>query len=105
VKTEAKRTMRGTEVDGETYLSDYKEVHGMMVPFTMESGAKGGTMRQKMVVDSVEYNPNLPDSLFAMPAGTKPAATSVKSVAAAADSAATTAKPAKASKTAKVKKP
>ena len=75
VKTEAKRTIRGSEVDGETYLSDYKEVHGMMVPFTMESGAKGGTMRQKMVIDSVEYNPNLPDTLFAMPAGTKPAAT------------------------------
>lgn len=73
VKTEAKRTIRGTEVEGETYLSDYKEVNGLMMPFTMESGAKGGSMRQKMVIDSVECNVALADSLFAMPAGTKPA--------------------------------
>ena len=74
VKMEAKRTIRGTEVDGETYLSDYKEVNGIMMPFTMESGAKGQSMRQKMVIDSVECNPQLADDLFAMPAGTKPAA-------------------------------
>ena len=73
VKTEAKRTIRGSEVEGETFLSDYKEVNGLMMPFTMESGAKGGTMRQKMLIDSVECNVNLPDSLFKMPAGTKPA--------------------------------
>jgi hypothetical protein len=72
VKTEAKRMMRGSEVDGETFLSDYKEVNGMMMPFTMESGAKGQSMRQKMVIDSVLMNASLPDSLFLMPAGTKP---------------------------------
>ena len=72
VKIEAKRTMRGSEVDGESFLSDYKEVNGLMMAFTMENGAKGQSMRQKMVIDSVETNVNLPDSLFAMPAGTKP---------------------------------
>ena len=74
VKTEAKRNIRGSEVEGETFLSDYKEVKGMMMPFTMESGAKGGSMRQKMVIDSIETNVSLADSLFLMPAGTKPAA-------------------------------
>ena len=118
VKTEAKRTVRGTEVDGETFLSDYKEVNGMMMPFTMESGAKGQTMRQKMVIDSVETNVALADTLFNMPAGTKPAgvvesgktaakdgAKTEAAATAATDSSATAAKATKASKTVKAKKP
>jgi outer membrane lipoprotein-sorting protein len=118
VKTEAKRVMRGSEVDAETFLSDYKEVNGLMMPFTMESGAKGQSMRQKMVIDSVQCNANLPDSLFAMPAGTKPftppvakaegaKADASKATASAAgtDSTATSAKSTKAAKTSKAKKP
>jgi outer membrane lipoprotein-sorting protein len=74
VKTESKRKIRGTEVDGEAFMSDYKEVAGLMMPFTMEQGQKGNPQRQKMVIDSVVVNVSLPDSIFAMPAGTKPAA-------------------------------
>ncbi len=74
IKVEAKRTIRGTEVEGETVLGDYKEVDGMMMPHTMENGAKGSPQKQKMVIDKIEVNPDLADSLFAMPAGTKPAA-------------------------------
>src|SRR5580765_8585403 len=117
VKTEAKRIMRGSEVDGETFLSDYKEVNGLMMPFTMESGAKGQSMRQKMVIDSVLCNANLPDSLFAMPAGTKPftppvakaegaKADAAKATASAAGTDSTaSAKNTKAAKTSKAKKP
>ena len=74
IKVEAKRKVRGTEIDGETLFGDYKEVDGMPVAHTMESGAKGSAQKQKMVVEKVEMNPDVPDSLFAMPAGTKPAA-------------------------------
>ena len=90
VKSEAKRTIRGTEVESETLFGDYKEVQGMMMPFTMESGAKGSPMRQKMVMDSVEVNPVLPDTLFALPAGAKRAA---PPVVAGTDSAKAVAKP------------
>src|SRR4029077_19373837 len=31
IKMESKRTVRGTEVEGESYLSDYKEVEGLMI--------------------------------------------------------------------------
>jgi outer membrane lipoprotein-sorting protein len=119
VKTEAKRTVRGSEVEGESYLSDYKEVNGLMMPFTMENGAKGQSMRQKMVIDSVETNVSLADSLFLMPAGTKPATAmpgpkaeakagetgngKTETAAATADSSAATTKATKASK--KAKKP
>jgi hypothetical protein len=73
IKTEAKRTVRGSEVETESYLSDYKDENGHMMPHTIESGLKGAPQRQKLVIEKVECNPNLPDSLFAMPAGTKPA--------------------------------
>jgi len=69
IKGEAKRTIRGTEVDGESYLSDYKEVDGLMMPYAMESGSKGAPHRQKMVFEKVEFNVPLADSLFAMPGG------------------------------------
>ena len=73
VKTEAKRTMRGSEVETESFLSDYKEEGGHMMPHTIESGVKGSPTRQKLVIEKIECNPPLADSLFAMPAGTKPA--------------------------------
>jgi len=69
VKMESKRMARGSEVESESYVSNYKEVEGMMMPFAVESGMKGNPMRQKIVVDKIEVNPTLQDSLFAMPAG------------------------------------
>lgn len=68
IKMESKRTVRGTEVEGEATMSDYKEVEGLMMPHVMEQGQKGSPMRQKLVIEKVEINPDIPDSLFAMPA-------------------------------------
>ena len=75
VKTESKRVIRGTEVETEQYMSDYKEVDGIPYPFTIAMGRKGGPaeQRQKLVMEKVETNVPMADSLFAMPAGTKPA--------------------------------
>ena len=67
VKQEAKRKMRGTEVEGESFLSDYKDVDGIMVPFTMSQGMKGGDHRQTMSFDKVEANVAIDDASFAMP--------------------------------------
>lgn len=70
VKTERKRTIRGTEIETETLMSDYKEVDGMPFPHTLSMGPKGGAenQRQKIVVDKIELNVALPDSLFLVPA-------------------------------------
>ncbi|HET9326973.1 MAG TPA: outer membrane lipoprotein-sorting protein [Candidatus Eisenbacteria bacterium] len=73
IKMEAKRTVRGNEVDGETTYGDYKEENGLMLPHTIETGVKGAPQKQKLVLEKFEINNDLPDSLFAMPAGTKPA--------------------------------
>lgn len=68
IKMESKRMVRGTEVETESYLSDYKEVGGLMMAHVMESGAKGTPQRQKLVIDKIELNPEIDDKLFVMPA-------------------------------------
>jgi outer membrane lipoprotein-sorting protein len=68
IRTEGTRTMRGTPIDFESSVGDYKEVEGMMMPHSMESGAKGMPQRQKMTISKIELNPALDDARFAMPA-------------------------------------
>ena len=84
VKTESKRTINGTEVESESKMSDYKEVDGLTVPFTMSSGMKGGPeqAQQKIVMEKVEFNVPAADSSFAMPAvAAKPDSTAGAAVA------------------------
>jgi len=66
IKVASKRMVRGTEVEGESYLSDYKEVEGLMMPHVMENAQKGSAMRQKLVIEKVEINPVIDDSIFSM---------------------------------------
>ena len=74
VKTEGKVRRRGTEMEGETTFSDYKEVDGLMQPFSMESGAKEMQQKQKLTFTKIEMNVPLDDSRFAVPAGATGAA-------------------------------
>ena len=69
VKTEGKIKRRGTEMEGETTFSDYKDVDGLMQPFSMEVGAKEMPQTQKMTFSKIELNVPLDDSRFAVPAG------------------------------------
>jgi len=73
---DGKRTMRGTEVEFKSTMSDYKEVGGLLVAHTMQSQFQGahGAMVQTMAVDKIEFNLPAADSLFDLPAGAKPAA-------------------------------
>jgi outer membrane lipoprotein-sorting protein len=68
MKQEAKVKRRGTEMDGETTFSDYKDVGGYMQPYSMESGAKGSPQKQKMTFTKIELNVALDDARFNMPA-------------------------------------
>jgi outer membrane lipoprotein-sorting protein len=79
VKQEGKTKRRGTEFDGEQIYSDYKDVDGVMTPFTMEMGAKGMPQRQKMTFTKIEMNVPLDDSRFAFP-GKAAAADTTKAV-------------------------
>jgi outer membrane lipoprotein-sorting protein len=68
LKTEAKRTVRGSEMEIESFLSDYKEVGGLLVPHTITQGAKGRPERQVISVSKVELDVPIEDARFQMPA-------------------------------------
>ncbi len=68
IKGESKRTIRGSEVETEQTIGDYKEVEGLLIPHSFESGPKGRPERQKITIDKVELNVALDEARFAMPA-------------------------------------
>jgi hypothetical protein len=72
LKTEAKRTIRGSEMETESMSSDYKEVGGLVMPHTITNGAKGSPQKQTITVDKVELNVPLDDARFKMPEVKKP---------------------------------
>ncbi len=73
VKEEGKRTRHGTEMEAESSFGDYKEVNGLMFPFSLSSGVKGMPQKQSMTFEKIEVDPELADSFFAMPASAAPA--------------------------------
>lgn len=78
VKSEARRKIRGTDVETENFESDYKEVDGLLLPHAFEGGPKGATaaQRQKITIEKIELNAAVEDARFVMPAA--PAAEPVK---------------------------
>ncbi len=49
-------------------MSDYQEVGGLMVPFSMAQGVKGGGS-QPLTITNVEVNPKVEDKFFTFPEG------------------------------------
>jgi outer membrane lipoprotein-sorting protein len=68
VRVEAKRTVRGTEIEGETTIGDYKEAGGFLWPYSIQNAAKGRPEKQTITVEKIEVNPTLDDARFKMPA-------------------------------------
>jgi len=68
IRTESKRTIRGSEVELESTIGDYKEVGGLLWPHSIQSGAKGRPEKQSFAFESIEVNPALDDARFKMPA-------------------------------------
>jgi len=68
IKIEAKSMRRGAEVEGDTILGDYKEVEGLILAHSIDSGQKGNPGRQAITISKVEINPKLDDARFVMPA-------------------------------------
>lgn len=54
----------------ETFLSEYEEVDGMMMPFSIETKMNGQSV-MKLTISSIMINPELEDSIFAFPGGTE----------------------------------
>jgi outer membrane lipoprotein-sorting protein len=72
IKNESKRMVRGTEVEEESTVGDYKEVNGLLFPFSLQFGARGRPDKQNLTIEKVEINPAVDDVRFKMPSA-KPA--------------------------------
>jgi len=59
----------------ETRLSDHRMVDGLLVPFVVEIGMKGGEgdEEQRILFEKIEVNVAMDDARFATPAGARPA--------------------------------
>jgi len=70
IKVKGKVAVQGTEVEFETSLGDYKEVGGVLMAHSIQQQA-GGMGGNSMVLEKIEVNVDLPDSLFTMPEAKK----------------------------------
>lgn len=74
IRIDTQRMIRGAPQESETSLGDYKQVNGVYMPFSSESGPKGSssTDRGKITFDKIEANVPLDDARFKRP-GAPPA--------------------------------
>ena len=68
IRTESSRAIRGTQMEVESSIGDYKEVGGLMFPHSIESGPKGAAQKQKLTISKIDLNPEIDDARFKMPA-------------------------------------
>lgn len=67
----SEREVRGVMQEFEMILSDYKEVGGLMIPHSMEQRMQGQPQGQTYMIDEVELNVEVADSVFTMPEPTE----------------------------------
>ena len=72
IRTESTRLARGRNVKIVTTFGNFKKSDGLLFPRTVEVAAEGRPEVMHIDVESVEVNPPLADSRFAMPASAKP---------------------------------
>lgn len=66
LKTSSKVKMGESEIESETFYSNYKELEGLMMAYSFESKTNGQTMSQ-INIENVELNPEIDPAIFTMP--------------------------------------
>src|SRR5229473_2681386 len=66
------RHVRGSEQITEDDLGSYAQVSGVWIPFSVESGRKGGPKTARITVDTIEANVDVDDGMFKFPAPKTP---------------------------------
>ena len=69
LKVIAKIKRQGTEIDAETYYSEYKEVDGIMMAHSFET-KRGGTTISQITMNNIELNSEMDNALFKLPVTT-----------------------------------
>ena len=69
LKQSDKMTFESKEITAETVVSNYKQVEGVMMPFSIEVSSPANPMgSQKITMEKIEVNIPIEDSYFKMPA-------------------------------------
>src|SRR6267378_7414146 len=67
IRKTTQRVEQGAQVEVETDIGDYEKIAGVFLPFSLESGRKGGPDKQKIVIDKAEPNITVDDAIFKFP--------------------------------------
>src|SRR5437016_5073827 len=67
IRRTTQRVEKGAQVEVETDVGDYEKNAGVFLPFSIESGRKGGPDKQKIVIDKAEPNITVDDMNFKFP--------------------------------------
>lgn len=67
VKITGKTMMQGQEIETSTTVGDYKEVGGVLFPFSIQSKIRDFPTPVGMTFEKIEINPDIPASRFVMP--------------------------------------
>lgn len=67
IRIDTKRMIRGAEQETETSLGDYKQVAGVYLPYSFETGQRGSQDRGKITYQKIEANVPLDDQRFTQP--------------------------------------
>ena len=67
IKSRTRDLVRGTESVTESTFGDYKEVNGITIPFSIESGAPGAPQKSKVTIQKIEINLPIDSAMFKMP--------------------------------------
>jgi outer membrane lipoprotein-sorting protein len=67
IREESKRKIQGNEMDFVTTIGDYKEVDGLMVPFSVVTKPKAGSGSQSITFKTVQFNVPVDAADFRMP--------------------------------------
>jgi hypothetical protein len=71
IRTLTQRIRHGAQVEEETDWGDYEKINGVFVPFSIETGRKGDPDKQKIIIDKVEANGPVDETIFHFPAAAK----------------------------------
>jgi hypothetical protein len=68
IRTITQTTVRGVKQEQETDVGNYELVDGVYMPFSVESGSKGGPKNQKVQIEKIETGVAIDPAQFAFPA-------------------------------------
>ena len=68
IRIVTQRMQHGAQVEQEVDLGDYEKIDNIFVPFSIESGGKGDTDKQKTIIEKAEANVPVDDAIFGFPA-------------------------------------